>query len=706
MGELRFETLTMPAASMGTESPWPALQPPGKNRSPREDIAAAKEESLAHAKNKPDPADPAVRYGGMYDLPDCLPYALQDGFNRDRQPREFEVAVLENEHLKATFVLALGGRLWSLVHKATGKCLVDPNVVFQPTLLARRGAWISGGCEWNATPGGHSPQNCDGPFAATLTTDDGEPVLRLYEWERIIGIGYQVDCWLPDGSEFLYARVRVTNPHDETIPMYWWTNIAVDLVEGRRVIVPANDALSWGYAGPASTVPIPYVGDIDVSWPMKLGGTCDFYYGIPKEQRPWIAYLDGDGQGLVHASTGRLCGRKLFAWGTGAGGQHWQDFLAPGGTPYIELQAGLTQTQYTTIAMEGGADWAWVEAFGLIETDPARAHDADWQAAIDEVGGRLDPLLPQEQLEGLLTATAAMADRPADEIIQRGSGWGALERKRREAAGEKPGWPASLVFDDDSLTDVQAPWVELLEAGAMSDPVGDDVPPSFMIQEGWPELLERAVEDAAKDSWYAWLQLGVLRYSLMGGSADVPGALAAWRRSLEIKETPWAHRNLGVAAWHAGEKDEAAGHWLRAWQLRCEDSRLAKEASKVLIRTGKHDEFLAMLDILPEAVKTDVRLDIYRIICVLETDDQARWPEVEAFLAQRHESSDTREGEPTLSNIFYEFEARKLAAVEGKPVDESFRQRVRNELTVPAHLDFRQIRDPAFDKAKEAAKEQ
>ncbi|MHC4562090.1 MAG: DUF5107 domain-containing protein [Planctomycetota bacterium] len=701
MTELRLGTLTMPAASMGAESPWPAMQPPGKHRFPREDIAAAKEESLAHAKNRPDPGDPAVRYGGMYDLPDCLPYAVQDGFNRDRRPREFQVAVLENEHLTATFILALGGRLWSLVHKSTGKQLVDPNAVFQPTLLARRGAWISGGCEWNATPGGHSPQNCDAPFAALLTTDDGAPVLRLYEWERIAEIGYQVDCWLPDDSEFLYARVRVTNPHDRTVPMYWWTNIAVDLVEGRRVIVPANDALSWGYAGPASTVPIPLVGDVDVSWPMKLGGTCDFYYGIPDNQRPWIAYLDEDGQGLVHASTSRLCGRKLFVWGTGAGGQHWQEFLSPGGVPYIELQAGLTQTQYTTIAMEAGADWAWVEAFGLLSADPAKAHSPDWQTAVDEVSSRIDPALPQEHLEALLRETEAMADRPADEIIQRGSGWGALERRRRELTGQTAGWPASLVFDDESLTDTQTPWLAMLDSGTMAEPAGDDILPSFMIQDGWLELLEKAVEDQARDNWYAWLQLGILRYSQITGDADVDGAIAAWRRSLEIKETPWAHRNLAVAAWHAGEKPEAADQWLRAWQLRCGDPRLAKEASKVLIRTGKVAEFLAMLDILPPEVKADVRLDIYRVICLLEKDDPTLWPEVEAFLSRPHESVDTHEGEPTLSNIFYEFEARKLAAAENAPITEDHRTRVRDELAVPAHLDFRQIRDPAFDKAKE-----
>ena len=339
-----------------------------------------------------------------------------------------------------------------------------------------------------------------------------------------------------------------------------------------------------------------------------------------------------------------------------------------------------------------------------IEADPAKAHDPDWQTAIDEGGARLDPMLPQEDLEQLLTATEAMADRPAETIIQRGSGWGALERKRREATGEGAGWPASLVFDDQSLTVEQTPWLELLEAGSMSEPPTDAIPPSFMIHGGWLEQLEAAVAGPAKDNWYAWLQLGIVRYSMLGDSADAAGAIEAWKRSLEIVETPWAHRNLGVAAWHAGDREESADRWLRAWQLHCGDTRLAKEASKVLIRTGRHDEFLEMLEILPDAVKADVRLDIYRIICLLEKDDPAFWPEVEAFLAKPHESVDTHEGEPTLSNIFYEFEARKLAAADGVDVSDELRQRVRDELTVPSHLDFRQIRDPAFDKAKDQGK--
>ena len=75
----------------------------------------------------------------------------------------FRVAVLENDHLRATFLLELGGRLWSLLHKPTGRELLSVNPVFQPANLAIRNAWFSGGVEWNIAH--------DRPFAVHLCAD-------------------------------------------------------------------------------------------------------------------------------------------------------------------------------------------------------------------------------------------------------------------------------------------------------------------------------------------------------------------------------------------------------------------------------------------------------------------------------------------------------------------------------------------------------
>ena len=56
-----------------------------------------------------------------------LPYTLQNGFDRDFKIREYDAVVLENEYLKATFLVGLGGRLWSLFDKKKGKDLIYEN---------------------------------------------------------------------------------------------------------------------------------------------------------------------------------------------------------------------------------------------------------------------------------------------------------------------------------------------------------------------------------------------------------------------------------------------------------------------------------------------------------------------------------------------------------------------------------------------------
>ena len=108
-------------------------------------------------------------------------------------PGTFAAAVLENETLRATFLLELGGRLWSLYHKPSGRELLSVNPVFQPANLAIRNAWFSGGVEWNIGIIGHSPFTCEPLFAARVEGPDG-PVLRMYEWERVRGTPFQIDA--------------------------------------------------------------------------------------------------------------------------------------------------------------------------------------------------------------------------------------------------------------------------------------------------------------------------------------------------------------------------------------------------------------------------------------------------------------------------------------------------------------------------------
>jgi len=668
MSELRFEDYIIPAAALGPENPLPQLD--------------------AH----PDlhgriPLDPSVpeeegRYVGFGGRSTCLPYRPQDNYDRERVPRAFHAAVLENEILRATFLPELGGRLWSLLHKPSGRELLDANPVFQPANLAIRNAWFSGGVEWNIGIIGHTPFTCSPIFAARLHADDGTPVLRMYEWERLRGVPYQLDAYLPDGSLVLFVRARIRNPHGHEIPMYWWSNIAVPETPDTRVLVPASSAYHFGYTDSMNSVPIPHHLDTDVSYTTNLNHAMDFFFRIPPGRRPWITALRGDGSGLAQTSTARLRGRKLFLWGQGPGGRRWQEFLSVPGQAYIEIQAGLARTQLECLPMPAGAEWAWLEAYGLLQADPAVVHGDDWGRAWRAADVKLDELIPQPELDAEFAHGAAWVDRPPEEVVQRGSGWGALEQWRRARDGEAPFCGEELPFGDPTGAE-QAPWLALLEDGAFpSAPPAAD-PGAWMVQAEWRQKLESAVREGKGDHWLSWLHMGVMRCD----AGDIAGAREAWEHSLALQPSPWALRNMAVLAGQAEDKEKAADLWLQAYRLLPEGLQLAVECGQALLAADRPREWLDILPTLPLDIREYGRiryLQARALLAIGEID------EVEEMLYGLV-VPDMREGEVSLSELWFNLQEQRLSREESLPIDDALRARVRKEFPPPGDIDFRMV---------------
>lgn len=670
MTQLREETLEMPAGDLGPESPLPPLHSPagpvGKMR-----IDA----SVPRSDRK------YMQYGGPTPL---LPYHMQDEYGRRKRTRAFRTAVLENEILRATFLLELGGRLWSLVHKPTGRELLYVNPVFQAANLATRNAWFSGGVEWNIGLRGHSPLTCSPLFAAEVIRRDGTPVLRLYEWERVRGVPFQIDACLPSGSAFLLVHVRIVNPHDREIPMYWWSNMAVPEAPGLRVLTPADSALRTDYAGRLSLQPVPPPGGPDVTYPANVTDAADFFYRVPHLQRPWIAALDNDGRGLVQTSTRRLKGRKLFVWGMGAGGRRWQEFLSVPDRPYVEIQAGLARTQREYVPMPAGAQWSWVEAYGLMEADPGQVHDKDCPAARRVVDARLDEILSEKALRSQHSRMRTIADSVPLRLIQSGSGWGALECKRRQMSSEPPMCTGGTVFDPRSLGEDQRPWLELLERGELPPRDPAEGPGKSLVQEEWRRLLEEAVRTGRSDHWLAWLHLGTMRFA----AGDVEGAHQAWETSLERQPTAWALRNLAALARQEGRAEEACHLYGRALGMAPDLAPLAIECFATLLRAGKPRDVLSLIEQSPPRVRNRSRVRLLLAQAALAAGDLDQAERTLGGL----EVVDIREGDNITTELWFQVHERRLAERENVPIDDALRQRVRREFPPPRDLDYRMFR--------------
>jgi hypothetical protein len=662
MSELRLETLTMPTAQVGPENPLPPLFSVA-------DLHASIDTAAADAEMRRN-----IGYGRVGTV---LPYLVQDGYGRSRQPVEHKVAVLENNVLRATFLLDHGGRLWSLVHKPTGRELLHRNPVFQPANLALRNAWFAGGVEWNIGTIGHSPTTCEPLHAVRVLQPDGTPTLRMYEFERLREVVFQIDAWLPEDSPVLLVHVRIVNPSDTETPIYWWSNVAVPQSDDVRVLAPADEAWQLSSDRELRRVPVPALDGRDRTYPTRSTDAADYFFQIDDDQRRWVAALDGRGTGLVQTSTGGLRGRKLFLWGRSAGGDHWQEWLSGPGQEYLEIQAGLARTQLEHLRMPGRASWAWVEAYGLLETDPDDVHAADWSRARHAAGRALEALVPEAALDQVLADTRCWADNEPDEVLNTGSGWGALERIVQERDGDRsltlPGTP----FADESLGPAQAPWLQLLQTGQLPSPAAEQAPASYQTNRRWVPLLEAA------DGWLAMLHLGLI-HAVAG---DVAAASDAWTRSIATEPTAWAWRNLAVLAQSDGDLPLAIGRFRQAVSLRPDLAPLAGELLDALLAAGDGTAALAAIDAAPPEQRALGRFRLAEVRAALLTGDLDR-----AGRVLEHGAvvpPDVREGDAALHEVWFDYQVALTARDERRPADDELAAWVRSTVPVPLHLDFR-----------------
>ncbi|MBR6649781.1 MAG: DUF5107 domain-containing protein [Clostridia bacterium] len=625
---------------------------------------------------------------GYGHVPSPYPYKMQDMYTRELHEREMHAVVLENEYLKATFLPEWGGKLMSLIDKEKNCDLLYCNTVMRPCNLAIRNAWTSGGVEWNCGIFGHNVHTCDTMFTTTTELDDGTPVLRMYEYERIRRVVQQMDFFLPEGSRMLYVRNRIINPMPNVVPMYWWSNIAVPETPDTRIVVNADSAY-MADNGTSLQDMLTYSG-ADCTYPINVPAAMDFFYKIPDFKRRYEAALDADGYGLIQTSTYRLKGRKLFCWGQNPGGDRWQEYLTEDGSSdrYIEIQAGLAHTQYECLPMPPNTTWEWLEAYGAMNADGDKVH-GDWQEAKAEVAARLDEIITAEELEAMLEATKPMAKAKAKgELMFRGSGWGALENMMRAKIG-RPQMASHLDFGE--VGEEQADWVTLMKRGTMPEHDTNDEIPSWMLQNEWIGMLEGAADGGDLTNWYTQLQLGVAYLA----NNRLQEAYERIDRSYKLNPSPWSLHALANFKRLLGDATAAASLCAKASRMRLHDASLAKEAMELLVLADMNEEAIALAKEFPEEVSSIGRVKIYIAKAYINLGD-ADAAEAIFYRDGGLVLPDIREGELIITDLYL-----RMLELRAKAAGEDFD---RATAKVPPQFDYRQCETTQARPARKRAK--
>src|SRR4029453_8219461 len=126
------------------------------------------------------------------------PYPFLDSLGSQKADKSWKAVYLENEYLKVTVLPELGGHVYQIFDKTLNKNILYSNPTMKYAMVALRGAWVSGGIEWNF-PDGHTLTTVAPIDYVTRTEPDGSAAVAIGDTERVQGMQWQVILRLRPG---------------------------------------------------------------------------------------------------------------------------------------------------------------------------------------------------------------------------------------------------------------------------------------------------------------------------------------------------------------------------------------------------------------------------------------------------------------------------------------------------------------------------
>ena len=269
------------------------------------------------------------------------PYTKLDSLTGRKQDHVYKAVYLENEYLRVTVLPELDGRVYSIFDKTASREVLYTNHVVKYGIIAIRGAWISGGIEWNF-PDGHTVTTVSPVDYATRMEPDGSATVTVGDTERVQRMQWSVTMRLRPGWKVLETEVTLNNRR-ETPGKYWfWATAAAHATDDLRFVYPMREAYPHRF-WPVYSFPIENGEDVgtyrDVKDALSLFARRSLrdFFSVYYEKSDW---------GVVHVADHReVPGKKTWTWGTSESGKVWIDKLTDHDGQYVEFQAGRFETQ-------------------------------------------------------------------------------------------------------------------------------------------------------------------------------------------------------------------------------------------------------------------------------------------------------------------------------------------------------------------------
>lgn len=269
------------------------------------------------------------------------PYPVLDNLTNKRSEKKYRAVLLENEYLRVTVLPELGGKLYAIFDKTAQRDVLYTNHVVKYAMVGIRGAWTSGGVEWNF-PDGHTLTTVSPVDYTTRTEADGSAVVVVGDTERVQRMQWAVAIRLRPGYRVVETEVTLNNRREVPGRYWFWATAAAPATADMRFIYPMREAY-------------PHVFWPVFSFPQHNGVDLSLYREVPNalslfarnSQRDFFGvYYEKSDWGIAHvADHHELPGKKTWTWGNDDAGNIWIEKLTDSDGQYVEFQAGRFETQ-------------------------------------------------------------------------------------------------------------------------------------------------------------------------------------------------------------------------------------------------------------------------------------------------------------------------------------------------------------------------
>lgn len=290
--------------------------------------------------------------------------------------KDYRTIVVENNYLQLTILPELGGRLWQVLHKASGNRMFYQNDVVKPSPWGpgNQLGWLAvGGLEWNlpviehgydwGTEWGYSPIQHN-PEAATVTV--------FTPWDGRLATA-SIAISLRAGAASFDIQSTISNLSKTDLALDYWHSAMLAPgsqnmpSEQLHFVLPTNQVIvhSSGDAtlpAPQKPLPWPNYNDRDLST-LGTWGEYAGFFEFPTASGPFVGVYDRlHDAGVVRIFPEDVAsGSKIFSpgWQTPLPAHNYTD----DDSSYVEIHGGLAPSFFEQYRLPAGESVTWHEVW-------------------------------------------------------------------------------------------------------------------------------------------------------------------------------------------------------------------------------------------------------------------------------------------------------------------------------------------------------